>query len=185
MDAVIWVAVAVAGTERPPPLARLPGCELWSGTSDGNDPTQLIEFRLCGAGGSMQSSSLNSGYSVRAIDGRWDGDTLVLRDTGFEVNKPGDGWRFCLVDEYRLTRVGDRLEGTYDSAACDDHARIWLIRQADVPAAVVARPPPPVTPPFEPPRTCGCASTRGSASILALLAVSARRRAGSRPRAAG
>jgi hypothetical protein len=186
VDAVIWAAVALAGTERPPPLAHLPGCDLWVGTSSGNDPTNLVELRLCGDEGSIQSSSLNSGYSVRAVAGAWDGAHLVLRDVKFEVDHPADGWMFCLCESYDLTRNGDHLDGTYDSAACNDHATMALVHQ-DGPATppILSRPPPPVTPAFEPPgHACGCHTPiRMSGWPLVVALVLIRRTAATRLRA--
>src|SRR5229473_3460381 len=56
-------------SERPPPLEPQAGCELWHGTFSGNDPSVLVEARLCtdeqaGITGDVQWSSLVSGYNV-------------------------------------------------------------------------------------------------------------------------
>jgi hypothetical protein len=92
-------------------------------------------FVLCQEGenvtGEMQWSSLVSGWSVRPVEGSWNGDTLVMRDLRLSENRPQPGWMFCTVDRWELRRTGNRLEGTYDSAACRDHATVWLERMED------------------------------------------------------
>jgi len=52
-----------------------------------------------------------------------------LRDVRFEVSEPELGWRFCLIDHYKLRPIGrERLSGRYDSSACNDHASVELLR---------------------------------------------------------
>lgn len=118
---------------RPPPLRPQSGCELWRGTFSGNDPSVLVEARLCTddqnqVSGDIQWSSLRSGYNIRQVVGRRDlTRRLLLHDVRFRDSRPRPGWRFCLINKYVLDPEGrDRLVGSYDSAACSDHARVDL-----------------------------------------------------------
>ncbi len=121
------------GIGRPPPLEPQSGCELWRGTFSGNDPSVLVEARLCTddqnqVSGVIQWSSLRSGYNIRQVVGRRDSTRrLLLHDVRFRDSRPRSGWRFCLINKYVLDPEGrDRLVGRYDSAACSDHARVDL-----------------------------------------------------------
>lgn len=147
---------------RPPPLELAPECALWKGTVSGNDPSMEIAMTLCPSGnavsGIMQCSSLTSGWSRRAIEGRWSEDksALTLRDTSIVENRPEPGWRFCVVDQYDLKLVspGD-LEGTSRASACNDNATVKLkLEPGTLPAATPTAPPPPLEPPVvaPPPR---------------------------------
>jgi hypothetical protein len=132
---VAAVAAPAIALERPPPLTHLDGCELWRGTVSGNDPSVLTELRLCPSGadglvGKLQWSSTTSGYSIREVEGTRRGTHVELHDTRFAQYRPAGSWRFCLVDHYRLDQNGDHLDGSYDSAACRDHARVTLTRVA-------------------------------------------------------
>ncbi len=189
---------AFAGVARPDPLASQANCDSYQGTSapGANDPTQLFELRVCpsttGVSARLQSSSLVSGFSVRASEGSWDpsGQTLTLAETSFIVSRPEPGWRFCLIDALVLTKTETGLEGTYVSVACDDRASLKL--DAILPASAPAlAPPEPVSPeprPPEPrppsespstlvgldePSTCACRSLddRRPSPMLALLAI--------------
>lgn len=118
---------------RPPPLRPQAGCELWHGTFSGNDPSVLVEARLCTddqnqVNGEIQWSSLRSGYNIRQVVGsRAPTRRLLLHDVRFRDSRPRAGWRFCLIDHYVLDPEGrDRLVGSYHSIACNDHARIDL-----------------------------------------------------------
>lgn len=149
---VLSLAGEARALEHPTELPAQAGCERWKGGSSGNDPSARLMFVLCPEGtnvtGEMQWSSLVSGWSVRPVEGSWNGDTLVMRDLRLSENRPQPGWRFCTVDRWELRRVGDRLEGTYDSAACHDHATVWLERMDD---AAPGEPTPSVEPtPVEP-----------------------------------
>jgi len=160
---------------RPPPLPPEQGCELWRGTSSGNDPSVELEVRLCPTGtaltGVIQWSSTRSGWNRRSLAGEAQagGSRIVMRDLAILEERPQPGWRFCTVDRYELARTGDVLAGRYDSEACTDHGRLDLRlvgtapRDAtSVPVPQVPAPPPPVTPPPPPaqPRVgCGgCAA---------------------------
>lgn len=135
---VLSLGAEARALEHPTELPAQAGCERWKGGSSGNDPSARLMFVLCQEGqnvtGEMQWSSLVSGWSVRPIEGSWNGDTLVMRDLRLSENRPEPGWMFCTVDRWELRRAGNRLEGTYDSAACRDHATVWLERMEDAPA---------------------------------------------------
>lgn len=110
-------------------------CEQWAGWSSGNDTRVYLRLRLChsakGVGGTARWDSKLSGWNVRRVVGRYssNGKQLWLRDIRIIKQKPINGWRFCLIDNYSLRRVGaDRLEGTYYSAACKDRATLRLRR---------------------------------------------------------
>jgi hypothetical protein len=83
--------------------------------------------------GVLQWSSERSGWSRRAVSGtkktKEKQTSFSLRDDSFLENKPNDGWRFCLVDEYKLTQERDRLSGSYTSKACNDRATVSLTYQ--------------------------------------------------------
>jgi hypothetical protein len=118
---------------RPPALQGQPGCELWRGTFSGNDPSVLVEARLCTDNqsqvtGVMQWSSLRSGYNVREVVGASNSEgRVVLHDTGFREYHPRFWWRFCLIDQYVLDHDGsNHLVGTYQSDACNDRASVNL-----------------------------------------------------------
>ena len=139
--ALSWSQLATA-TARPKPLEDLAGCERWTGRAHGNDPTVLVDVRLCPKGadlaGEVQWSSLKSGWNLRKVRGSWsaDGRTLTLRDVSIVQEKPNPGWRFCTIDRYRLERAGeDSLQGSYHSKACRDEAKVSLTRQATAPAS--------------------------------------------------
>ena len=120
---------------RPPALAAQNGCELWHGTFSGNDPSVLVEARLCAdqeghVSGLVQWSSLRSGYNVREVVGIRDakGD-FSLYDQRFREYRPKEQWVFCLIDRYTLTRdTPDHLSGTYSSRLCNDDAQVELRR---------------------------------------------------------
>jgi len=120
---------------RPPPLQAAAGCELWRGTFSGNDPSVMVEARLCSdqqghVSGLVQWSSLRSGYNLREIEGlRASDGNFSLYDKSFREYHPRFGWRFCLIDRYSLTREGaERLVGSYVSHACQDDAQVDLNR---------------------------------------------------------
>src|SRR5450432_182290 len=61
---------------RPPPLEATAVCDVWTGTGHaGNDPSQLVEMRLCGRAdhvtGLVQYSALHAGWSARSLEGDW------------------------------------------------------------------------------------------------------------------
>jgi hypothetical protein len=122
-------------TARPPALPAQKGCELWRGTFSGNDPSVLVEARLCTdqeghVSGLVQWSSLRSGYNVREVVGIRDtkGD-FSLYDQGFREYRPKGQWVFCLIDRYTLTRdTPDKLTGRYSSRLCSDDAQVELHR---------------------------------------------------------
>lgn len=138
LASILTLALLSAGrpADEVPRPDRLPpkvGCTDWTGTASGNDPSVVVRLQLCGDGnavsGSIQWSSRLSGWTRRAIEGTRDANgRLALRDLGFLEDRPALGWRFCLVDHYDLSPAGDALAGTYDSAACSDHASLDLRR---------------------------------------------------------
>lgn len=193
-------ALAVA---RPKPLPSQAECASYQGSAIGNnDPTQLFELRVCqgptGVEATLQSSSLVSGHSSRASEGRWDasGTTLRLVETRFIESRPEPGWRFCLIDELVLSKTASgNLEGTYVSHECSDRAE--LVLRPLVPGEPMAEPAPvPERSPSEPPRAeppraeppddsrpeaCTCASEPSSSVLsLGLLALLLVRRRGAR-----
>jgi hypothetical protein len=118
---------------RPSPLTAQPGCQLWRGTFSGNDPSVLVEARLCTDSqgevtGVVQWSSLRSGYNVREVTGTSEpAGRVILHDTGFREYHPRFLWRFCLIDRYFLDHVGsNHLVGSYQSDTCNDHASVDL-----------------------------------------------------------
>ncbi len=135
----------VADGQHPEPLAERRGCDRWQGEAHGNDPDTRITLLVCPSGeevrGELQWSSLNSGWNVRQLSGRRTQDGYVLRDVGILKSNPKPGWRFCEIEEYRLTRFGNRLEGTYTSSACDDTATLRLEAFGQVSDSVLSPPP--------------------------------------------
>jgi hypothetical protein len=121
------------GIGRPPAVEAQNGCELWRGTFSGNDPSVLVEARLCTTRqgrvtGIVQWSSLVSGFNEREVVGIRDatGD-FELHDLSFRQYHPKFLWKFCLIDRYTLNSEGpDHLAGSYESAACSDDAQIDL-----------------------------------------------------------
>ena len=201
--------LAQARPARPDPLAVEAGCERYRGVPVGaNDSTQQFELSVCpvaeGVRAKVQTSSLVSGWSVRASTGSWDaaGRVLTLVETEFIESRPEPGWRFCLIDELVLEKTDEGLEGTYVSRPCDDRAELRLERlesdAAPTPGSIDAgsvdarpelpRPPTPapeVTPTIEPtPPTaggcaCSAATSGGGESLIGvaiLLAVARVRR---------
>ena len=120
------------------PLKPQKDCELWVGSASGNDPSVRVELQLCprgdgGLAGELQWSSSKSGWNRRAVSGGYRNESksaITLKDERFIENQPNWPWRFCLIDEYRLTRTGQTLSGEYDSAACRDHATLSLQKAA-------------------------------------------------------
>src|SRR5262245_18131725 len=120
--AALGFASSAHASEHPPLLPEEAGCERWLGGAAANDPDFRLNLILCVkdgvASGHVQWSSLNSGWNVRDIAGMVQGDTVLLHDTRITEEKPKPGWRFCTIEAWKLQRNGDRLEGSYDSAAC-------------------------------------------------------------------
>lgn len=129
-------AGARATADRPKPLPDQDGCDHYRGTASGNDPSVRFDVVLCpdpsdADGGKVQGkvqwSSLLSGWNLRRVEGRWRGDTLVLRDLEIIEERPEGGFYFCTIDRYALERGADgSLAGRYDSEACRDHAKVTL-----------------------------------------------------------
>jgi hypothetical protein len=139
----LWVVIAVLQfvvvqadtrhqSERPELLPAKEGCEVWIGKAYGNDPTIRMQLRLCPDGeavtGEVQWSSLTSGWNLREVKGKWDEahKNLLLKDVAIIENQPVDGWKFCLIDNYYLTKNGQFLRGTYSSESCKDRAMVDL-----------------------------------------------------------
>lgn len=179
-----WPGIAVA-LEHPPPLPEEAGCERWLGGARANDPSVRLNLILCNrdgvASGHVQWSSLESGWNVREITGTITDAKVVLRDIRIVEEKPQPGWRFCTIDRWELTRNGNRLEGTYDSAACTDHATVWFELMLDKaegsggpevtpePPAVTPPKPPRPTPPPAAKRDTGCRCNSATPDLLAVL----------------
>jgi hypothetical protein len=187
---VVLVPRVADALEHPPLLEAGEGCEKWLGGASGNDASIRLNMILCvkdgAATGYVQWSSLVSGWNVREIVGTVNGARVELRDTRIKEERPEPGWRFCTIDRWALTRDGNRLDGTYDSEACTDHATVWFERIVDPASgsgsgAGSARPtPPPKPPPPKPPDTkppakteskgCRCASgDPGPGDLVVLL----------------
>ena len=153
--AITAEAVDMEERQRPTPLKKRSGCELWVGDAvGGNDPTIAIELRICPAGegkvtGQTQWSSLQSGWNLRETTGRWEGDTLVMEDVRFIELKPNPEWRFCLIDRYTFRRDGRTLTGGYVSTPCNDHAELELTLEGETTRWPEDTPLPP-TPPEQP-----------------------------------
>lgn len=120
------------------PSLRDAQCTCFAGEARGNDRV-AAGFRLCREGaaltGAFDWTGERSGRSFRILEGSVAGDTITLRDVAMPSDHPTSGWRFCAIDRYalRLGPNGD-LTGTYDSAACRDHADISL-HPAECPAS--------------------------------------------------
>jgi hypothetical protein len=187
-------ALAQAGASRPDPLAAESGCEHYRGTPIGaNDSTQQFELMVCttpdGIRAKVQTSSLVSGWSVRQSVGSWDaaGQVLTLAETHFLDSRPEPGWHFCLINSIVLEKTAEGLSGSYESVACDDRAKLELVKLAPVTAtgpAPTNTPTPPPPPPSVPESeqetqrtsfSCACdvsGSRTGESSLgLALLAL--------------
>jgi len=124
---------ADASVARPAPLPDEAGCDHYRGKTLGaNDPTQRFELLVCagprGVTAKVQTSSLVSGWSVRASEGSWDpsGQTLTLHDTHFVESHPEPDWYFCLIDDMVLTKSPKGLRGAYEASACEDSAELEL-----------------------------------------------------------
>lgn len=110
-------------------------CRVFVGAVSGNDPDARVRLTLCR--GEAESGAVRgqlvwngrSGTSVRDVEGALGADgRLHLVDARIALDAPNPGWMFCPVDEYALVwdPRGDTLSGSYVSAACDDHAALWL-----------------------------------------------------------
>jgi hypothetical protein len=117
---------------RPPALQPDETCDVYTGWVGGNDPTKLVEMRICQDGalirGEAQYSGENSGWSLRCLEGAWSdgGEGLVLHELTILDQKPSPGLHVCTVDRYVFAKSQDAsvLTGPFDSAACGD--RGWL-----------------------------------------------------------
>jgi hypothetical protein len=110
-------------------------CRAFAGSVSGNDPDVRVRATLCRVGDDVRGQLVwhgASGISVRELAGSVEpspgGERLTLVDARITLDAPNPGWMFCPVDEYALVwdPRGATLTGTYASAACDDHAGIWL-----------------------------------------------------------
>ena len=130
-----WSARALGIEKHPDLLEGEKGCERWLGGSSGNDPSVRLNLVLCREGprvrGRVQWSSLLSGWNVREVIGAEEGDGVVMKDVRILEERPEPGWRFCVVDRWALRGDGRRMEGTYDSQACNDHATVWFERMIE------------------------------------------------------
>ena len=153
---------AANAAERPPLPEAAAGCERFVGTSSGNDPSVRLVLLLCERddvsadgedfGGQVQWSSLRSGWSLRDVAGRRIEGGIELHDVRIVEQAPEPGWHFCTVDVWDLQANGDRLDGTYRSAACRDSAEVHLTRMTEDaapgdPSVGETPPPPPSLPP--------------------------------------
>lgn len=200
---VLAAALLASGPEighakptRPDPLVAEAGCDRYRGVPIGaNDSTQQFELSVCptasGVQAKVQTSSLVSGWSVRASVGSWDaaGRVLTLADTEFIESRPEPGWRFCLIDELVLEKTAKGLEGSYVSHACSDRAELVLEKLEPVATPSVADAPPQnpgspepanvptpdATPNAKPERydgcTCSAADPRPGEALLWVLIV--------------
>lgn len=129
---VLAVAVGAALRAEPATAVVADGaCRVFVGGVSGNDPDVRVRATLCRVGDDVRGQLVwhgRSGVSVRELTGEIAGDAMQLVDARITVDAPNPGWMFCPVDEYALVwdPRGATLTGTYASAACDDHAGIWL-----------------------------------------------------------
>ncbi|MBI4952907.1 MAG: hypothetical protein HY908_12810, partial [Myxococcales bacterium] len=86
---------------RPPPFTAEGDCELWEGSAQEQemDGLWVMRFRLCPKGptgitGEAQYDHPDWGYSIRALEGSWEGTHLRLRETRFVVYKPAPNYQF-------------------------------------------------------------------------------------------
>lgn len=183
------LAVEADDLRRPPPLAPKSRCDLWrgeaSGGNDSVDATVEITVQICPDGerltGTLQWSSLVSGWGKYTLAGLQDSAQVKLWDVEKVEIRPKPGWRFCDDTQYRFRREGsNRLVGGYVSKDCDDTGDMVLVREGTAPAGASGEPSePPAPPPDDPPPEIGCAvSGGGGGLLLALLAMlgSGRRR---------
>jgi hypothetical protein len=155
---------------RPPALEANDACDVYTGKASGNDPTMFVELRVCtdakGVTGQAQYSGKSSGWSKREFTGAWSGRVLEARESAVVDQKPNPGWRFCTIDRYALTLDPEtkELSGTYDSAACRDHARVTLTltargpKHSERPETPLPAPAPPPAPEVARRRACSCRS---------------------------
>ena len=135
----VLLASSTAQAGHPALMEVRKGCETWVGKASGNDPNVRVQLEICTHGteveGRLQWSSLQSGWNVRKVMGRWDGNRLTARDAGILEEKPNPGWYFCSVDQYALTRSGKSLAGSYVAKKCNDKATLSLTLQSTTPAS--------------------------------------------------
>jgi hypothetical protein len=125
----------------PPPPPRSAAvedgeCRCWHGTSQGNDPSAAGLLYVCRRGarltGTIRFDSARSGTNVREVSGTYDtveaGGMLQLHDDRIVKGEAAAGWRFCLVESYKMfvsTATGV-LDGNYVSAPCRDNGRLKM-----------------------------------------------------------
>lgn len=141
--AVVAGSGRAEAARRPDPLPDESGCTHYRGTASGNDTSTRLDVVLCPhddgtqgkVRGKVQWSSLSSGWNVRRVQGQWTDDRLALRDLEIIQERPENGYYFCEIDTYALDRNPDgKLAGSYDSAACNDHATVTLTPLRAIPA---------------------------------------------------
>lgn len=120
--------------DRPKRLQKKARCDLWIGRAQGNDPSVSVELSICSdqkgnLTGTLQWSSMRSGWSRRKLKGFANKNEYFLSDESFFENQPKKGWRFCLIDEYKLIRNDNKLSGSYFSKECNDSAKLNFVLQ--------------------------------------------------------
>ncbi|MCC6522781.1 MAG: hypothetical protein IT373_08985 [Polyangiaceae bacterium] len=142
LAALVLARPAWATGPRPPPFTAEGDCELWEGSAKEQemDGLWVMRFRLCPKGptaitGEAQYDHPDWGYSIRALEGSWEGTHLRLRETRFVVYKPAPGWDFCLMDSYDFERpTPATLAGKGVSKACGDYDTRYEMRRVRAPA---------------------------------------------------
>jgi hypothetical protein len=131
MTPLALALLSVVSTAPVEPLADNE-CRTWRGSLWGNDRGVSTTLWLCRSAaklcGTMTWESAVSGRGVREVEGSVTRGSLRLRDLRFLENKPENGWRFCLIDRYLLSRNSEtgQLEGSYWSGTCKDEAAMRL-----------------------------------------------------------
>ena len=112
-------------------LVEKSDCRSYTGSLRGNDPSVDAALDLCRSGdsltGTLEWRSARSGNNIRMVAGTVDGNTIRLHDVRLIEAAPNPRWRFCTIDDYRLTVEEDgTLSGHYVSGACRDRAQVEL-----------------------------------------------------------
>lgn len=135
------LALTLAAVLAGPPSAPLEDgeCRTWRGNLWGNDKNVSTTLWLCRKAfelcGTLTWESAVSGRGVRQLEGQLVRSSLRLHDVKFLEQQTKNGWRFCLIDRYLLSRSENgTLEGSYWSGACRDEAALRLEPAVSAPA---------------------------------------------------
>ncbi|HMV42340.1 MAG TPA: hypothetical protein PK079_12875 [Leptospiraceae bacterium] len=108
-------------------------CEIWIGKGRGSeDPNLSLELSICFhknnvTGTAIWKSELGGTCKTTVSGFKNEKNTLfILKDLKFLEKSEKNGWQICLTDKYRFFANKNKMNGFYESKACQDYGSITL-----------------------------------------------------------